>query len=64
MFIGATDSDGNEKLYVLDVNDTFHEVGEADMIYKIAIIGSHRHAIFTGTLSVNQRGDFAYLGGK
>jgi hypothetical protein len=33
------------------------------MIYKIAM-SSHHHAIFTGTLTVNERGDFAYLGGK
>ena len=63
MYIGATDSDGNEKLYVLSGEDSFFEVGEPEMIYKIAM-GSHHHAIFTGTLTVNERGDFAYLGGK
>lgn len=63
MYIGATDSDGNEKLYVLSGDDSFFEVGEPEMIYKIAM-GSHHHAIFTGTLTVNERGDFAYLGGK
>ncbi|MGO9605513.1 MAG: hypothetical protein ACLQAT_19350 [Candidatus Binataceae bacterium] len=63
MFIGATDTDGSEKLYVLNSDDSFFEVGELEMIYKIAT-GSHHHAIFTGTLTVNQLGDFAYLGGK
>jgi hypothetical protein len=63
MYIGATDTDGNEKLYVLSGDDSFFEVGEPEMIYKIAM-GSHHHAIFTGTLTVNERGDFAYLGGK
>jgi hypothetical protein len=66
MFLGATDSDNREKLYVLDRDDAFFEVGEPDLIYRIAIIGApiHHHTIFTGTLSVNARGDFTYLGGK
>ena len=63
MFIGATDSDGHEKLYVLEGNGGFHEVGMPEIIYRIAM-SSHRHSIFTGTLTVNQHGDFAYLGGK
>lgn len=62
MYIGATDSDGVEKLYVLSGSDSFFEVGEPEMIYKIAM--GHQHSIFTGTLTVNERGDFAYLGGK
>jgi hypothetical protein len=66
MFVGATDTDNREKLYVLDRDDAFFEVGEPDLIYRIAIVGppAHHHSIFTGTLSVNERGDFAYLGGK
>ncbi len=66
MFVGATDSDNREKLYVLDRDDAFSEVGEPDPIYRIANIGppAHHHTIFTGTLSVNARGDFTYLGGK
>ncbi len=66
MFLGATDSDNREKLYVLDRDDAFSEVGESNPIYRIAIIGppAHHHTIFTGTLSVNARGDFTYLGGK
>jgi hypothetical protein len=63
MFIGATDSDGREKLYVLDRGGAFFEVGGPEIIYRIAL-ASHHHTIFTGTLSVNQHGDFAYLGGK
>jgi hypothetical protein len=63
MFIGATDTDGSEQLYVLNLDDSFFEVGEPGMIYKIAAGGRH-HSIFTGTLTVNERGDFAYLGGK
>jgi hypothetical protein len=63
MYIGATDTDGNEQLYVLSGDDSFFEVGEPEMIYKIAMTSRH-HAIFTGTLTVNERGDFAYLGGK
>ncbi len=64
MFVGATDSDGLEKLYELDNSDQFFEVGSPEMLYRISE-GSHRqHTIFTGTLTVNQHGDFGYLGGK
>jgi hypothetical protein len=65
MFVGATDSDGREQLYVLDGNDEFFEVGSPEMLYRVAFDGkNHSHTIFTGTLTVNQLGDFAYLGGK
>ena len=64
MFIGATDSDEHEKLYVLSRDDAFSEVGEADFIYRIAEHAAKHHSIFTGTLTVNQHGDFAYLGGR
>jgi len=63
MFVGATDTDGREKLFVLDGDNAFFEVGEPELIYKIAY-SAHHHSIFTGTLTVNQHGDFAYLGGK
>ncbi|HYB91875.1 MAG TPA: hypothetical protein VEC38_12610 [Candidatus Binataceae bacterium] len=63
MFIGATDSEEHEKLYVLEGDGGFHEVGMPEIIYRIAT-SSHRHSIFTGTLAVNQHGDFAYLGGR
>jgi hypothetical protein len=64
MFIGATDTDDREKLYVLSPNDAFFEVGESELIYRIAMGAQKHHSIFTGTLSVNQHGDFAYLGGR
>ena len=66
MFIGATDTEGREQLYVLDGNDAFFEVGSPEMLYRIAFDGeeSHQHSIFTGTLTVNQHGDYGYLGGK
>jgi hypothetical protein len=63
MFVGATDSEGHEKLYVLDDDGAFFEVGGPEVIYRIALT-THHHSIFTGTLTVNQHGDFAYLGGK
>jgi hypothetical protein len=63
MFVGATDTDGREKLFVLDGDNAFFEVGQPELIYKIAY-SEHHHSIFTGTLTVNQHGDFAYLGGK
>lgn len=64
MFVGATDSDGHEKLYELDDNDMFFEVGEPESLYRIAYTPKHHHSIFTGTLSANQQGDFAYLGSR
>jgi hypothetical protein len=64
MFIGATDTDDREKLYVLSPDDAFFEVGESELIYRIAMRAQKHHSIFTGTLSVNQHGDFAYLGGR
>lgn len=66
MLVGATDSDQREKLYALDFDDAFFEVGSTAMLYKIAMTPGDRpeHSIFTGTLTANQRGDFAYLGGK
>jgi hypothetical protein len=64
MFIGATDTDDHEKLYVLSPDDAFFEVGESEFIYRIAMGAQKHHTIFTGTLTVNQHGDFAYLGGR
>jgi hypothetical protein len=64
MFIGATDTDDHERLYVLSGDDEFFEVGEPELIYRIAMSTRKRHSIFTGTLTVNQHGDFGYLGGK
>ena len=64
MFVGATDSDDREKLYVLSPDDAFFEVGETEFIYRIAMAAQKHHTIFTGTLTVNQHGDFAYLGGR
>ncbi len=64
MFVGATDSDEHEKLYVLSPDDAFFEVGESEFIYRIAMGAQKHHTIFTGTLTVNQHGDFAYLGGR
>lgn len=64
MFVGATDTDDREKLYVLSPDDAFFEVGESELIYRIAMGAQKHHSIFTGTLSVNQHGDFSYLGGR
>jgi hypothetical protein len=64
MFVGATDSDDHEKLFVLSGDDAFFEVGESELIYRIAMGASRHHSIFTGTLTVNQHGDFGYLGGR
>ncbi len=62
MFVGATDSDGNERLYVLNRDDAFFEIGAPGILYRVAFNPNATHRIFTGTLSVNERGDFTYLG--
>ncbi|HVN63473.1 MAG TPA: hypothetical protein VMT58_02460 [Candidatus Binataceae bacterium] len=65
MFIGATDSDGRERLYVLSKNDAFFEIGVPALLFQISYSSRSRsHSIFTGTLTVNQHGDFGYLGGE
>jgi hypothetical protein len=64
MLFGATDTDGLEKLYMLDGNDAFFEIGEPEYLYRAALTVHHHHSIFTGTLSANEHGDFTYLGGK
>jgi hypothetical protein len=66
MFVGATDSRDREKLYMLDIDNAFFEVGGTSLLYKIALGAGEDegHSIFTGTLTANQHGDFAYLGGK
>ena len=49
MFVGATDTDDREKLYVLSPDDAFFEVGETEFIYRIALAAQtpsldlHRH---------------------
>jgi len=64
MFVGATDSDGREEIFVLDGNGGFFELGSPEGLYRAQYSASHEHSIFTGTLSVNPQGDFTYLGGK
>ncbi|MGH7863959.1 MAG: hypothetical protein ACREQB_03145 [Candidatus Binataceae bacterium] len=65
IFVGATDSEREDRLFVLGPDDSFFEIGEPGIIYRIAMSSEgRRHTVFTGTLAVNQHGDFAYLGGK
>lgn len=64
MYLGAIDTEDQEKLYVLSDGDALFEAGYP-RIYNLAFEASAGpHSIFTGTLTVNQRGDYAYLGGK
>jgi len=64
MYLGAIDSEDKEKLYIMGDDHALFEAGSSP-IYNIAFSpDEHHHSIFTGTLAVNQRGDFAYLGGK
>jgi hypothetical protein len=63
MYLGAIDAKDQEKLYVLSGDNGLAEVGSSP-VWNIAYTPEPEpaHTIFTGTLSVNQRGDFAYLG--
>ena len=51
MFVGATDTDDREKLYVLSPDDAFFEVGDSEFIYRIAMgcaeasLDLHRHPL-------------------
>jgi hypothetical protein len=65
IYVAATDSDRQERVFILGPDGSFSEMGEPGMIYRIAMTDDgRRHSIFTGTLSINQYGDFTYLGGK
>jgi hypothetical protein len=65
IYVGATDSERADHVFVLGPDDSFFEIGEPGTIYRIAMSSEgRRHTVFTGTLSVNQHGDFTYLGGK
>ena len=64
MYLGAIDSEDNEKLYIMGGDHALFEAG-VPPIYNIAFSpDEHHHSIFTGTLAVNQHGEFAYLGGR
>lgn len=64
MYLGAIDTQDSERLYVLGGDNSFFEAGSAP-IYNLAYDAPDKpHSIFTGTVSVNQHGDYAYLGGK
>jgi hypothetical protein len=65
LYLGASDSDGTNKIFVLGPEGELFAPGSSGVIYKIADTG--QRAISSGspianTLSINARGDFAYLG--
>lgn len=65
LYLGASDSDGTDKIFVLGPDGELFAPGSSGVIYKIADTG--QRAISSGspianTLSINARGDFAYLG--
>jgi len=69
MYLGAIDTEDQEKLYKLSGDNGLSEVGSplsSGVLYNIGYNPDRAtsHSIFTGTLTVNQRGDFAYLGGE
>lgn len=64
LYLGAIDTQQQEKLYVFSDAGALFEPGSA-RVYNLAFDAPPAsHSIFTGTLAVNQRGDYAYLGGK
>ena len=67
MYLGAIDTEDQEKLYKFSGDNGLSEVGSSALLYNIAFnpdAPPPSHSIFTGTLTVNQHGDFAYLGGE
>jgi len=70
MYLGAIDAEDRERLYKLSGDNGLSELGvnTPAVLYNIAYNPDQQsdrsHSIFTGTLTVNQRGDFAYLGGS
>lgn len=72
LFFGGVDSNDRESVYVLKPGGGLTEPGSSliGAIHNIVFNEnsdsgvSHAHYIFSGTLTVNYRGEFAYLGGK
>jgi hypothetical protein len=63
MFFGGEDLSGRDRVYIIDEDGNLSEAGST-MIHWIGADSLTDHSAFTGTLSVNQRGDFTYLGGN
>jgi hypothetical protein len=64
MFFGAEELSGREGVYIIDEDGNLFEAGNSSMVHEINDRSSFDHSAFTGSLSVNQRGDFTYLGGN
>ncbi len=63
LYVGAADSEGQEKIYVLSSDGVFSALGSDELLYKIAYQVDRSTAAIGPSLVVNGRGDFAYLGG-
>jgi hypothetical protein len=64
LYVGAADSEGSEKIYVLSSDGAFSALGSDELLYKISFRGDRSTAAIGPSLVVNGRGDFAYLGGR
>ncbi len=64
MIFGAQDIYGNERLYALAPGGTFLKAGSARVAYRVGPRQLSGQPVFSGSLSVNEFGDFAFLGGR
>jgi hypothetical protein len=65
LYLGASDSDGSNKIFVLSPAGGLFVPGSSGVIYQIAYNQPHHDyagSPIANTLCVNARGDFAYLG--
>ena len=64
MIFGAQDAYGRERLYALTPGGAFIKAGPARIAYRAGARELSGHPMFSGSLSVNEFGDFAFLGGR
>jgi hypothetical protein len=64
LYVGAADSEGQEKIYVLSLDGAFSALGSDELLYKIAYRIDRSTAAIGPSLAVNGHGDFAYLGAR
>jgi hypothetical protein len=64
LYVGAADTEGQEKIYVLSSDGAFSALGSDELLYKIAFKSDRSTAAIGPSLVVNGLGEFAYLGGR
>jgi hypothetical protein len=61
-FFGGEDPSGREGIYLIDEDGNLFQAGDRKMVRQISDGSRCEHSVFTGSLSVDQRDDFTYLG--